>query len=229
MCGRFGFFELSFFIEQLRQLELPFEETPGFSYRQNWNITPDEPVVTLLGDPPCNRLSIARWGVIPHWSKELPKIRPINARTESLSVKPFFRHMLNRRHCIVPASGFYEWKQVANRNKEPWYIHRKDNRPMGMAALWDIWQPPEPSSSPFVTCTIITSAANREMQPVHDRMPVILEENEWRQWLDSSNPVSLQLLDRTHDNVLDLWPVSSRVNNPRNNDNGCIERITCPA
>ena len=229
MCGRFGFFELSYFIEQLRQLELPFDEAPGFGYRQRWNIAPGSEIVALLGDHGRYRLGMARWGLIPHWSKEMPKNRPINARAESLAVKPFFRHMLNRRHCIVPASGFYEWKPVADKRKEPWYIRRKDHRPMALAGLWDEWQPPGPPSPPMLTCTIVTTAANREMKPVHDRMPVILEEAEWAAWLDSSNRDATRLLDPADDSVLDLWPVSTMVNNPRNDDPRCIERIAEPA
>lgn len=225
MCGRFGFFELSYFIEQLRQLELPFVEAPGFSYHQNWNITPDQPVIALVGGDGENRLTLVRWGVIPHWSKELPKIRPINARADSLAVKPFFRHMLNRHHCIVPASGFYEWKSVAEKKKEPWYIHRNDNRPMAFAGLWDTWQPPGATSPPVVSCTIITTDANREMKPVHDRMPVILEEGEWRSWLDASTSAARELLDAANEKVIELWPVSTRVNNPRNNDPNCIEPL----
>lgn len=225
MCGRFGFFELSHFIEQLRQLELPFDEAPGFGYRQSWNITPGNAVVTLFGDHGRYRLGMTRWGLIPHWSKEMPKNRPINARAESLAVKPFFRHMLNRRHGIVPASGFYEWKPAGEKGKEPWYILRRDDRPMGLAALWDEWQPPGPPSPPLCTCTIITTSANREMTPVHDRMPVILEEDEWAAWLDSSNHDATRLLDPADNNVLDLWPVSTRVNNPRNDDPHCIERV----
>jgi putative SOS response-associated peptidase YedK len=226
MCGRFGFFELSYFIEQLRQLELPFVEARDFSYHQSWNITPGDPVTTLLREHGENCLTVARWGLIPHWAKELPKIRPVNARADNLDTKPFFRHMLNRHHCIVPASGFYEWKHLDNQKKEPWYIHRKDNRPMGLAGLWDIWQPPPPSSSPLVTCTIITCEANRDIKALHSRMPLILEENEWAQWLDASNPASMQLLDTPKENVIDLWPVSTRVNNPRNNDKTCIEHLS---
>ena len=229
MCGRFGFFELSHFIEQLRQLELPFDEAPGFGYRQSWNIAPGSEIVALLGDHGRYRLGMASWGLIPHWSKEMPKNRPINARAESLAVKPFFRHMLNRRHCIVPASGFYEWKPVADKRKEPWYIRRKDHRPMALAGLWDEWQPPGPPSLPMLTCTIVTTAANREMKPVHDRMPVILEEAEWAAWLDSSNRDATRLLDPADKSVLDLWPVSTMVNNPRNDDPRCIERSAEPA
>ncbi|HWQ25434.1 MAG TPA: SOS response-associated peptidase [Chlorobaculum sp.] len=226
MCGRFGFFELSQFIEQLRQLSLPFEEAEGFSYRQSWNIAPESPVVALLGDHGRYMLGIARWGLIPHWANSMPKVRPINARADSLAAKPFFRHMLNRHHCIVPASGFYEWKSVAGATREPWYIRRRDGQPMAMAGLWDEWQPRHgPSSPPIVSCTIITTEANPEMKPIHSRMPVILEQKEWNSWLESGNPSAMELLDAADEGALELYPVSTRVNNPRNNDMGCTVRI----
>ncbi|NTW51404.1 MAG: SOS response-associated peptidase [Chlorobiaceae bacterium] len=226
MCGRFGFFELSHFIEQLRQLSLPFEETPGFSYRQSWNITPQSPVVALFSDQGRYCLGTARWGLIPHWATQMPKIRPFNARSDSLAAKPYFRHMLNRHHCIIPASGFYEWKSVAEGEKEPWYIHRRDGEPMAFAGLWDQWQPPgPPSSALIVSCTIITTQSNREMKPVHNRMPAILEQDEWKGWLESGNPAAIDLLNADRDGALDLYPVSTRVNNPENNDTSCILRI----
>jgi putative SOS response-associated peptidase YedK len=228
MCGRFGFFELAFFIEQLRQLELPFEEAPGFSYRQSWNIAPESGVVALLGDHGNYALTLARWGLIPHWSTSLPKIRPINARADSLASKPFFRHMLNRRHCIIPSSGFYEWKNTGGPVKEPWYVRRADGKPMAMAGLWDEWRKPGTGDAPVISCTIITTGANRQMKPVHDRMPVILEPGDWKGWLESGNPGAIGLLTPPADGILDLYPVSARVNNPLNNDPGCIRHREAP-
>ena len=225
MCGRFGFFELAFFIEQLRQLELPFEEAAGFSYRQNWNIAPESGVVALLGDHGHYLLSLARWGLIPHWSTSLPKIRPINARADSVASKPFFRHMLHRRHCLIPASGFYEWKNTGAPRKEPWYVHRADGTPMAMAGLWDEWRKPGTDDAPVISCTIITTGANRQMKPVHDRMPVILEPENWRGWLESGNPDALGMLTPPKEGVLELFPVSSKVNNPRNSDESCIQPL----
>jgi putative SOS response-associated peptidase YedK len=225
MCGRFGFFELSFFIEQLRQLEIPFEEATGFGFRQSWNIVPGSEIVTLLGGHERAVLRLARWGLIPHWATSLPKIRPINARADSLASKPFFRHMLNRRHCLIPASGFYEWKSDASSGKKPWYIHRTDGAPMAMAGLWDEWQEPGTKASPVASCTIITTHANRRMKPVHDRMPVILEPKDWMGWLESGNPGAFGLLKPPEEGVLDLYPVSQMVNNPMNNDQGCIKPL----
>jgi len=225
MCGRFGFFELSFFIEQLRQLELPFDESPGFAYRQSWNIAPESGIVTLLGDHDRFTLCLARWGLIPHWVTSLPKVRPINARSDSIATKPFFRHMLHRRHCLIPASGFYEWQKTEGSRKEPWYIHRRDGAPMAMAGLWDEWIEPGSNAPPMVSCTIITTAANRQMKPVHDRMPVILEPADWRMWLESGTPGALDLLKAPDEGVLELYPVSSMVNKPINNGPECIQRL----
>lgn len=225
MCGRFGFYELSFFIRQLKQLELPFEEDMGFSYQQSWNIAPESEIITLLEENGRRRLSLAHWGLIPHWAREMPKVRPINARADSVAVKPFFRHMLNRHHCLIPASGFYEWKVIGEKKKEPWYIHRRDSQPMAMAGLWDEWHPVDSDAPPVLSCTIITTEANREMKPVHDRMPVILEPVEWRSWLESGNTGAINLLKTPQDGLFDMYPVSTKVNNPRNSDRSCIERI----
>jgi putative SOS response-associated peptidase YedK len=234
MCGRFGFFELSFFIRQLKQLELPFEEASGFSYQQSWNIAPGSEIITLLGDHGRYLLSLAQWGLIPHWAREMPKVRPINARADSVALKPFYRHMLNRRHCLIPASGFYEWKVIGEKKKEPWYIHRRNGQPMAMAGLWDEWYPENPllgmhprdaSGSRVLSCTIITTEANREMKPVHDRMPVILEPDEWMGWLESGKPDAVNLLNTPEDGLFEMYPVSTKVNNPRNSDRSCIERL----
>jgi putative SOS response-associated peptidase YedK len=223
MCGRFGFFELSYFIEKLRQLELPFEEAPRFAYRQSWNIPPETGIVTLLGDHERFTLSIARWGLIPHWATSLPKVRPINARADSIAVKPYFRHMMNHRHCLVPASGFYEWKKTDDgMTREPWYFRRRDGEPMAMAGLWDEWQEPGSTAPPVLSCSIITTAANRLMQPVHDRMPVILEPGDWRHWLESGKSGALELMKAPGEDVLEMYPVSHVVNSPRNNGPECI-------
>lgn len=228
MCGRFGFYELAYFIEQLRQLELPFVEEPGFSYRQSWNIAPESGIVALLGDHGSFTLGLARWGLVPHWATSLPKIRPINARAESVAAKPFFRHMLQRHRCLIPASGFYEWKTTEGRRKEPWYFRRRDGKPMAMAGLWDEWIEPGSNAPPRLSCTIITTQANELMRPVHDRMPAILEPDDWRRWLESGTPGTLELLKPPEERVLERYRVSPSVNSPRNSGPECIERIKEP-
>ncbi|MEI8185799.1 MAG: SOS response-associated peptidase [Chlorobiaceae bacterium] len=223
MCGRFGFFELKYFIEQLRQYELPFVEEKETGFSANYNIAPDTDIVTLLGEHSKCTLTLAHWGVIPHWAKAMPKVRPINARAETLSIKPYFRHMFYRTHCIIPASGFYEWRQTAQNKKQPYYIHRADGKPMAFAGLWDSWKA-DASAAPVVSCTIITTDANREMKFVHDRMPVILEPAHWKMWLEASTPGAGDLLQPAKEGTLDVYPVSTKVNNPQYSQHDCIER-----
>lgn len=223
MCGRFVFFDVQKFIDQLRQYELPFEDEKEFSFKPRYNIPPESDIVMLQGDHGQYILKFAHWGVIPHWAKEKPKVRPINARAETLAIKPYFRHMLHRTHCIIPASGFYEWKKVTPQKKQPYYIHRKDGNPMAFAGLWDIWQP-DNSVQPLVSCTIITTDANSKMKFVHDRMPVILEPEHWKEWLDTGTPGASKLLTPTKDGSLDIYPVSAKVNNPRYTEQDCIKQ-----
>jgi putative SOS response-associated peptidase YedK len=224
MCGRFGFFELKYFIEMLRQFELPFEEAEGYHFSPGYNIAPESEVTVLLGKNERNILSHAHWGIIPHWSRTIPKVRPINARAESIAVKPYFRHAFQHNHCLIPASGFYEWKQLPAGGKQPWFIHRRDSSPMAFAGLWDSWQPPEAESSPVISCTIVTTTANREMRDIHDRMPVILEPRNWQTWLDAGNTGNSGLLSPPDDGLLELYPVSKKVNNPRYIRKDCIDR-----
>ena len=222
MCGRFVFFELKDFIKQLHQYELPFVEEQEIDFSANYNIAPDTDIVVLLGDQSKNTLTLAHWGVIPHWAKAMPKVRPINARAETLAIKPYFRHMLHRSHCIIPASGFYEWKQTAKSKKQPYYIQRADGNPMAFAGLWDIWKS-DASAAPVVSCTIITTDANSEMKFVHDRMPVILEPEQWKEWLNANKPEAGKLLLPSKDGALTLYPVSTKVNNPKNSQHDCID------
>ena len=223
MCGRFGFFELKYFIQQLHQYELPFVEEQEMDFSANYNIAPGTDIVALLGDHTRYTLTFAHWGIIPHWAKSMPKVRPINARAETLAIKPYFRNMLNRTHCIIPASGFYEWKQTSLSRKQPCYIHRADGKPMAFAGLWDIWKA-DAAAAPVVSCTIITTDANREMKFVHDRMPVILEPEHWKEWLDAASPEAGKLLLPAKDGALDIYPVSKNVNNPQYSRHDCIER-----
>ena len=118
--------------------------------------------------------------------------------------------MLHRNHCIIPASGFYEWQRSAGIKKQPYYIHRIDGTPMAFAGLWDTWQPSDKEASPVVSCTIITTAANLTMKPVHDRMPVILEPEHWKQWLEAGTPDAVKLLVPLGDDKLDIYPFQQK-------------------
>lgn len=224
MCGRFGFFELKYFIDLLRQLELPFEEEKELENAGRYNIAPETDIITLQADHGPSMLASARWGLIPHWAKEMPKIRPINARAESLLTKPYYRHLAGRNHCLVPASGFYEWQRIEGKKKQPYYIHRADGRPMAFAGLWDTWKPKDQPGEIITSCAIITTCANEKMAPLHDRMPVVLEPENWKKWLEAKPGAMPELLVPAENGVLDMYPVSTRLNNPRFQERICIER-----
>ena len=225
MCGRFGFYELKYFLDLLRQLELPFEENQDYPQTNRYNIPPETDIITLQASHGPYKLTAARWGLIPRWAKELPKIRPINARAESLFTKPYYRHLAGRNHCLIPASGFYEWERIEGKKKQPWYIHRADGLPMAFAGLWDTWKPKNTEEPAITTCTIITTAANEQIATLHDRMPVILEPENWKTWLEA-DPGNLQKILVPADNgILDIYPVSTQVNNARYQGSNCIEQV----
>lgn len=228
MCGRFVLYDLSHFLQRLRQLELPFEEAPGFRSEPRWNIAPDTLIPTLLGTSGTATLTLARWGLIPHWAREFPKLRPINARAESAAQKPYFRDAFRHRRCLIPANGFYEWakpqaKTAAGHGKQPYCISLQKGAPMAFAGLWERWQPPQPDQPPITTCTIITTASNNDMAPLHDRMPLILNPADWSAWLASDAAATNRLLTPLPDGTLTLYPVSPAVNNPRHEGRECME------
>ena len=163
MCGRFGFYELKYFLDLLRQLDLPFEENQDYLQTNRYNIPPETDIIILQANHGPYKFTSSRWGLIPYWAKELPKIRPINARAESLGSKPYYRHLVGRNHCLIPASGFYEWRRIDGKKKQPYFIHRSDGLPMAFAGLWDTWAPNNQEEHAITTCTIITTEANEQV------------------------------------------------------------------
>lgn len=222
MCGRFTLFEPD------RILAKEFGIS-GFAPRSpRYNIAPSQPVAAVRAPSAANEreLVLLRWGLIPSWSKD-PAIgnRLINARSETVREKPSFRNAFRKHRCLIPASGFYEWQRL-ERGKQPFYIRMRDRRPFAFAGLWDRWEGPD---GPLETCTILTTAANTVLSPIHDRMPVILPSTEYARWLDLSlkDPDSLtSLLVPFPPEEMDAFPVSPRVNAPSNDDAGCIAPLS---
>lgn len=193
-----------------------------------FNIAPtqDVAVVRWAGDSE-RELTMMRWGLIPSWAKD-PSVgnRMINARGESVAKKPSFRSAFRQRRCLVAADGFYEW-QKKGRSKQPYHIALRDGGPLALAGLWEAWQPDE-SGPPLKSCTIITTEANRLLRPIHDRMPVILDPADYRQWLDPDerDSQSLQgLLVPVAEELLQAIPISHYVNSPRHDDERCLEPV----
>lgn len=212
MCGRFALHSL---IEDLQQHFGLFDEV---TFKPSYNVAPslNLPVVRLGEEH--RHMALCRWGLIPGWSNSLPKTRPINARAETVAAKPFFRNAFQRHRCLVPANGFYEWKRTP-RGKEPFYFRLKDAALFSFAGLWDRW---EGGGDPIDTFAIITTAANDAMRPVHDRMPVILDSDQYNRWLGSGGTDLLV----PYAGEMTRHAISRRVNSPANDDERLIEPVT---
>lgn len=203
-----------------------FEEfTHHVKFRPRFNIAPSQsvPIVRVNGDKA--ELSIVRWGLIPYWSKDKPKLAPINARAETVATSAMFRHAFERRRCLVPADGFYEW-QGAKPPRQPFFIHKPDDSVFTFAGLWERWRAAE-DDQPLDTFTIITTTPNKLMAEIHNRMPVVLNPGDYGTWLDTTSPADKlrSLLAPYPDGELEAYPVSPHVNSPKNDDPECAEPI----
>ncbi|MEA5517279.1 SOS response-associated peptidase [Nodularia sp. UHCC 0506] len=223
MCGRFTLTQSSARLAEFFHVE----KIPDLAAQ--YNIAPTQKVATVLHNPQTNQREFQqlRWGLIPSWAKD-PKIgvKLINARAETVAEKPAFRSAFKQRRCLVLADGFYEWKRH-NSKKQPFYFHLPDGQPFGFAGLWERWQPlpGKPDNEEIISCTILTTAANELVQPIHDRMPVIVDPQDYDLWLNPQmqTPEALQpLLCPYTDQAMTAYPVSNLVNNSRQNSSECI-------
>lgn len=223
MCGRFTQFHSAQAIAKAFQLAEVPELAP------HYNIAPTQAIATVLQTAPqaTRQLRFLRWGLIPSWSKD-PAIgaRLINARAETVAEKPSFRSAFRHRRCLIPADGFYEW-QRQNGQKQPFYFHLQDHQPFAFAGLWEQWQSPEGEA--VETCTILTTEANELLEPVHDRMPVILPPDDYDTWLDpalqTANQLQSLLRPYPSDQML-AYPVGRAVNRTSFDDPDCIQPLT---
>ncbi len=222
MCGRFALNENPRKFAEYFQLSGEAELSPS------WNIAPSLRIHTITIDQDGHRhLNKMKWGLVPSWAKDAAiGSKLANARGETVAEKPSFRAAFKYHRCLIPASGFYEWKSEKG-IKHPWYVSLKSGEPIAFAGLWETWQPNE---GEFIeSCCIITTDANALMQPIHDRMPVILDQDQWETWLSPQikQPGKLIPLIRPHDsNSMQAWPVSRELNRVGlRNDAGLIEPI----
>lgn len=219
MCGRFvRFISLDQFIKYFGLK--PVDELP-----ERYNIAPSERVSAIRKFPDGSRqLSLLRWGLVPSWAKEPPNAL-INARSETVNEKPSFRHAFKHNRCIIPASGFYEWRKIGSR-KTPYYIHMANHDPMAFAGIWDTWRSPE--GEVIETCAILTTRANELVAKLHDRMPVILPPESFDLWLDPDVhdlEVLSPLLVPCPPEILAMHPVSMMVNKVGNDILDCIKEV----
>ena len=218
----------------IQQFELGLETARQLAlFEPRYNIAPTQDIlaVRVEGESGRREAAMLRWGLIPSWSKEPGGGPPmINARGESIAEKPSFRTATRRRRCLIPADGFYEWQKIAgSTKKQPYYIHYRDDRPFAFAGLWESWKPKDAKSddaSGIESCTIVTTSASKALESIHDRMPVILEPNEYTLWLDPAvqDPAAIERLVAANDDpAIVAEPISTHVNRVANDDPRCIE------
>lgn len=232
MCGRFTIkTPLHDLVDAfgVTEVEDPLEAQPA-----RFNVAPTQavPVVRVVGAPGPERhrkLELMRWGLIPFWARDA-KIgaRTINARAESVATTPAFRAAFPRRRCLVLADGFYEWRREG-RTRFGYWIRRRDGRPFAMAGLWERWKGEQKElEPPLETCTIITTDANEAVAPIHDRMPAILDPDDYARWLDPDEHRTETLSALLHPcpaRLLETVPVGTFVNDVRHDGPACIERL----
>jgi putative SOS response-associated peptidase YedK len=245
MCGRYASARKR--IELLEEFRVERDRVTE-PLDPDYNVAPTKPVYAVLARAPraaadaekadggARELRVVRWGLVPSWAKD-PSIggRLINARAETVDSKPAFRKAFARRRCLLPADGYYEWQPVeagGRTVKQPYFICRRDGGPLAMAGIYELWRdralPDDHERAWLWTAAIITTNAPDELGRIHDRMPMIIDENSWPDWLDpaSDDPADLRaLLAPATAGGLDWRPVSTEVNSVRHNGPELIEPI----
>ncbi|MCP5475742.1 MAG: SOS response-associated peptidase [Lysobacterales bacterium] len=217
MCGRYFLDTLpELLAQQFRMHKYPV-------YTASHNIAPTQPMLVLRAHGEDNEWAWLRWGLIPHWAKDVSiGAKLINARGETVAEKPAFRGAFKYRRCIVPASGFYEWKPGA-KGKQPYAIVPEDDPCFGFAGLWEHWTAAD--GSVLETGSVLTTSANALMAPIHERMPVILQQDAYQSWIHG-DPAEVKALIRPWpDGGMRAYPVSRAVGNVRNNSPQLIEPV----
>jgi putative SOS response-associated peptidase YedK len=221
MCGRYSLSSTPARINS--QFNVPVDPDLVPSY----NIAPGTRVLMICADGESGELfsEPAHWGFTPGWLKPGKSgFRPINARAETVATKPMFRRAFERRRCILPADGFYEWKVLAQ-GKQPWFIRPRNDGLFGFAAIYEAGNELTDNTH---SCAIVTTKANKLMQSIHDRMPVILDRNDYTRWLDPSEIRAesvVGLLRPYDDGQMTAYPVGTRVNSAKNNGDDLIHPL----
>lgn len=222
MCGRIT---LKLSPGELQSL---FDVTRGFDsidWSPRYNVAPTTSMICVRDTDEGREVFPARWGLCPSWAKE-PPVSTFNARSDGVATKPMFRSAFKSRRCLVMASGFYEWRKITPKEKQPYYIALTSGDPMPMAGLWEVWK--NPAGELVQSCTIVTHTANDMMAPLHDRMPVILTHSLVNVWLDRKLTTAGEIqpmLGHYPASEMQAWPVSKDVGNVRNQGERLIESM----
>lgn len=217
MCGRFTLRTTPAELSEFFSVPLP-ESLPVPRY----NIAPTQSISVVVQQDAQTRWDFHRWGLVPSWAKDLSiGNRMINARGETVAEKPSFRSAFKKRRCIVMADGFYEWEKTAD-GKQPHYFTMQNESPLAFAGLWEVWRK---GDEPVTSCTIITTTANELLGKFHDRMPVILNRDDFAQWLDPEFQDTGQiqkLIQPFPAEEMDSRTVSKLVNSVKNETKDCL-------
>jgi putative SOS response-associated peptidase YedK len=224
MCGRYRLARAPNEVAEVFETVNPIPNRPP-----SWNIAPtrDALVVRRHPEPGARHLDALRWGLVPSWANE-PSVgaRMINARAEGVAERPAFRAAFARRRCLIPADGFYEWRQDSAKGaKQPYTVALRDGSPMALAGLWAGWRGPD--GEVVRSFAIITTDANEKLRALHERMPVILPCDTWSAWLgeEPADPQDLLALLIPYPSAdLAAWPVPRRVGRVAEDDAGLAER-----
>ena len=222
MCGRFRLGKGREALKKFFAAEIDGDWDPRY------NVAPGQNVAAVRQDPaqPVRRLSLMRWGLIPFWAKEAAiGYKMINARSETVAEKPAYREALKSRRCLIAADGFYEWQKLG-KAKQPYCFTLAEDGIFAFAGIWDRWKSPE--GQMIETCSILTTSANDLVRDVHDRMPVILPPESFDLWLDpgfTNREDIVNLLRPFAAESMKKYPVSTRVNSVKNDDEACAAKV----
>ena len=230
MCGRYS---LSTPLDELVESFEVSEVVPG-DYAPRFNVAPTDRAPVVVQAPSGRRLGALRWGLVPPWARDASVgNRMINARSESVATRAAFRDAFQRRRCLVPADGFFEWMSAeaeggAGRGrprKIPFWVHRPDRAPFALAGVWERWRAPDGET--LKSFAILTTDANERLRPLHDRMPVVIPPESRALWLErGADPEALaRLLRPLPDDALEAWPVTPRVSTPGFDHPSCLEPV----
>jgi putative SOS response-associated peptidase YedK len=185
MCGRFARQSTQEVLADWFGVEP--EHMPWFAPAHNATPQSTQPVVRLNSETGKREFALMRWGFVPYWAKDAKVgYSTINARSEEVAAKPLYREAFKRRRCLIPADAFYEWQRIDSRTKKPFAFGMQSGEPYALAGLWERWKPKE--GNPLETFTILTTDPNELAEPVHNRMPVILDPRDYTRWMDPGDP-----------------------------------------
>jgi putative SOS response-associated peptidase YedK len=200
------------------------------NYPPRWNAAPSQELLVIRRNHKTGEVSLdpLRWGLIPYWCQDpIGGRKPINAKCETMWKLPTFHEAYRKRRCIVPVDGFFEWKAIKGQKaKQPYAIAMKDGAAFGLAGIWENWK--EPASGDWIrTFAIITTDANELVADIHDRMPLILAPADYARWL-GEEPDPRDLMQPFPSELMRMWPISTRVNKPANDDPSIVEPQLLP-